>query len=201
MTNGYLNLVKQSSAASNADVVKGKVNTVYDSDTQKWIKQTGFFEEKYYPTGTILTHCATNNTLINNRLLKNNYYFDPSYALSGGEDTKLFWKVSNDGYKIVYCLEAEVFEFLHKNRQKMSYMLRRIYYCSNNYIRIEREYNSSIKVLIKRFLTSVFHILTGIVYLPFLIFKGKCGVFNSLSYIMKGIGQLSALLGITTSNY
>ncbi|WP_088013320.1 glycosyltransferase family 2 protein [Gottfriedia acidiceleris] len=186
----------------NSSVVKGPAITIYNDNTSKWIKNTKFFDEKLSSTGTELHHCATNNTLISTSILrKHKYKFDPRYNLSGGEDTMFFKKMVIDGHKIVFCSEAKVYENLHKERQNMKYMLKRVYVNSISYIKIEKELAYSKKDIFLRIVKAIVHILTGIVFFPVLIFKGKTGVFYSLSYLIKGIGQLSGFFNKNVKLY
>ena len=68
-------------------------------------------------------------------LHKTAYDFDLSFGLTGGEDSQLFYRLFLAGYKLIFCEEAFVSEFVEQNRLNQSYLLQRSFRIGQTYTR------------------------------------------------------------------
>lgn len=185
-----------------ANIVVGSLISIYPENVPNWIVKSKFFKHKRYATGTQMTSFATNNTLISKKLIdKDMICFDEAYSFTGGEDTKLSKTLILKGEKIIYCNEAVVYENVSSNRLNMKYMLKRVYVNSLVHVKIEKELYGRTCVVIKRIISSMFFIFSGILKIPLILIKGKIGIFSAMKCIVKGWGQLTGLIGYTKNLY
>ncbi|TFG60982.1 MAG: hypothetical protein E4H29_01210 [Deltaproteobacteria bacterium] len=76
-------------------------------------------------TGEKAIQLWTGNCLVRASLLKEREGpFDPSYGITGGEDSFLFETLEREGARFVYCLEAWVSEYLPPHRTRIPYLFR-----------------------------------------------------------------------------
>lgn len=108
----------------NADVVVGRVISLYPEITPDWIIKGKFFDRKRLPTGTIISSCAANCTLVKSVSI-NKQKFNLEYGLSGGEDADFFHRMYKKNNKLIYCDEAIVSEEIEANRLCFSFLWKR----------------------------------------------------------------------------
>lgn len=109
-----------------AQVVFGRVKTVYPSACPQWIKDGRFFERKVKKTGSVVSSGGCGSTLLNN-LFRSRFKlkFDEEYGLSGGEDADFFYRFHLFGAKLVNCHEAFVKEEVEPQRLNSKYLVKR----------------------------------------------------------------------------
>jgi succinoglycan biosynthesis protein ExoM len=94
-----------------------------------------------HPTGPVAMLEGAGNLLIRRRVLDEMTapWFDPDFALTGGEDRDFFMRLKLAGYRFAWADEARAFGEVAQIRQDLGWVLRRAY--SNG--------NSDMRVLIK----------------------------------------------------
>jgi len=84
------------------------------------------FQRPIKSTGDTLESCATNNVLINLKvLLDHELSFDETRPLAGGTDSKLFHKAHACGIPMSYCAEAVVYEDIPEERVGIAWLGKR----------------------------------------------------------------------------
>jgi len=181
----------------NADVVTGPVYPYFeDKNTPEWIKKGQFFEPRNYETGHLLNAAFTNNVLIRAECLKGiNPVFDQRFAFKGSEDTHLFMRLFNSGYKIVWSKQAVVQEWIPASRTNLNWLIQRNFWGWSSYSLFEKEILSGTKRQIVRALKGSGLIGLGLLGLPFSLFQGKSAVVKSLINIYRGLGTFAGLIG------
>jgi succinoglycan biosynthesis protein ExoM len=107
-----------------ADIVFGPVTSVFPPDAPAWAHTQ--FKPAPYVTGQTMQNGATGNVLIKSSALNAEVqHFDPSFGLTGGEDTDFFYRMHLAGRRIVWCEEAMVFEPVAPERLTLRWMWRR----------------------------------------------------------------------------
>lgn len=96
------------SETHSSDVVTGPVHPVL-KNAPDWIERGKYFSPAVHPTGTAITHIASNNTLIRRNVLTR-FRFDDRFDTTGGEDTDFFLRVCSAGHTATWCQEAVVHE-------------------------------------------------------------------------------------------
>lgn len=113
---------------TDADGILGPVKPYFENGAPLWLIKSGICLRASYPSGTLLqsTQTRTGNVLFDRRLfLKNDLLFDPSYGLTGGEDTDFFRRAIDKGLKFVWCEDAVVFENVPVERWTRTYYVKR----------------------------------------------------------------------------
>lgn len=117
-----------------ADVIHGPVSSIFDKKTPNYIIKSGVFTRPNPPTGTENYICRSGNSLFRRRLIEHTATpFDPSFGRTGGEDTNFFENLRKQGYKMVWCREAQVFEFVSLERANLVWILKRNFRIGNTW--------------------------------------------------------------------
>ncbi len=186
-----------------ADVVTGTVLPHFvDEEPAEWLMKSGFFHPPRFATGESRDVAFTNNVLIRAEVLRQyNPVFDNRFAFTGGEDSHLFMRLHQAGYKIVWADEAIVYDWLPGDRTKPKWILERCRHIWSIHSLVEKELYPSLIIQFIRVLKGLALILIGIARLPLALFLGKLGIFKSLIYIYKGTGTFVGLLGLNRQEY
>jgi succinoglycan biosynthesis protein ExoM len=187
----------------NADVVAGPSLPFFPvADTPQWVIKGKFFEAPRFTTGHLLEYAGTNNVLIRAQILRDiDKVFDDRFAITGGEDTHLFMRLYQAGYKLIWADLAVVYEWIPKTRTNLTWILQRGYRSYSTYGLCEKELAPVIKVLVRRISTGSGRIAIGIISLLPSIFLGKAQVVQALLQIARGAGMLSGLMGKSYNEY
>lgn len=125
--------------AQEADAALGPVIAKYPNGTPDWVIASGFFERKRFKTGASMTwgDGHTGNALVKAKWLRDRrpHPFDITLAQSGGEDTNFFKWMQSQGGRLTWCDEAEVFEEVPHERQRLLFILKRSFITSVTYWR------------------------------------------------------------------
>lgn len=186
-----------------ADVVTGAVLPYFvDEEPAEWIMKSGFFNPPRSQTGESRDVAFTNNVLVKAEVLRQyDPVFDNRFAFTGGEDSHLFMRLHQAGYKIIWSDEAIVYDWLPSDRTKPKWILERCRHMYSIYSLLEAELYPSFKVQLIRVLKGLTLIVAGIVGLPFSLIFGKQGIFKALMFIYKGSGTIIGLLGLNRQEY
>ena len=131
-----LNLYK-TMVSYNADVVHGPVSSVFHEKTPDYLRKSRVGDRPNPPTGSENYICHTGNSLFRRRLIEHTTTpFDPSLGRRGGEDTDFFENLRKQGYKMVWCREAQVFEFVSPERVNLVWILKRNFRIGNTWHRM-----------------------------------------------------------------
>jgi len=145
----------------------------------------------------------TNNVLIKGEIIRKlDYIFDNRFALTGGEDTEFFQRLTIMGYKIAWSDEAIVEELVSPHRMNLLWILKTNYRCWATHSLLEKDSASSFK----SFLLKIIRLIKGsiLIILGFLklftgLFVGKHMLAIALLSISRGVGTFSGLFKL--SNY
>ncbi|BAZ24756.1 glycosyl transferase family protein [Kalymmatonema gypsitolerans NIES-4073] len=186
-----------------ADVVTGPVLPHFtESSVPNWVVKGKFFEPKRLPTGHPLKVAFTNNVLIRSQVLKQiDKMFDERFALTGGEDSHFFMRLSRAGYKIVWADTALVSEWIPESRTNMKWILRRGYRCWSTQSLCERELYPSIIVLSVRVMKGMALISQGLCLLFPSLLLGQHAIVKALLHISRGTGTLVGVAGVRYQEY
>ncbi len=106
---GWLKLLLETYASSDADAVTGRVDREFRPPLEPWLLQGGYFPRHTRATGTLMDAAATNNLLLDMRTVhRMGLRFDPEFGLSGGSDTMFTRQFVARGGVIVWNDEAVV---------------------------------------------------------------------------------------------
>jgi succinoglycan biosynthesis protein ExoM len=118
-------------------VVFGAVRTLYPEGCPRWIEEGDLFGKPLAPTGTPVNNGPTCNALVASAALASeSIIFDMAYGTTGGEDTELFFRLSQKGILMVTCREAVVSETVESHRLNRVFLMRKALRVGETYYRI-----------------------------------------------------------------
>jgi GT2 family glycosyltransferase len=187
----------------NADVVAGPVLPHFpDENVPNWIKKGKFFDLRRYPTGHPMQVAFAGNVLVRVEILRKlDTVFDERFALTGGEDSHLFMRLYQAGYKMVWADEAIVYEWIPKTRTTKKYILHRGYRTWSSHSLVERELYPSLKVQALRIAKGIGLVIIGVILLIPSLLKGEYAFIKAFRHIYRGAGTFAGLLGMHYQEY
>jgi glycosyltransferase involved in cell wall biosynthesis/GT2 family glycosyltransferase len=189
-----------------ADVVYGAVLPCFVEDAPPWIVEGRFFEHTFvrarYPTGRPLELADTNNVLIRSQVFGGmDKLFDERFAMTGGSDTHFFMRVFRAGYRIVWAVDARVYDWVPKNRANARWILQRAYRLGNTRSLCELDLESSAAGRVVPVIKGVGRIAQGVLLIPVSPALGRHAVVGALHKICYGAGRLAGVLGVQYEEY
>jgi GT2 family glycosyltransferase len=126
---GWLHSLWATYRESGAAAVAGPVTSRYAVEPDPWVVAGGFYDRAHRSrlrTGTVVASAATNNLLLDLRVVRRaGLAFDPDLGLSGGEDTLFTSALTAAGGRIVWCAEAVVSDVVPADRLTRAYLITR----------------------------------------------------------------------------
>lgn len=124
---GWLEALVATAERFDADVVTGPVVAVLPPHAPRWVRRGGFHQTPNPPEGTVLRAAKSGNTLVRTSALHADppMRFDAAFSRSGGSDTELFWRMHQDGARIVWSHDAVAREPVPDSRLRPGWVVRR----------------------------------------------------------------------------
>ncbi|MEV0951852.1 glycosyltransferase [Promicromonospora sp. NPDC050249] len=126
---GWLHALWATYHGTGAAAVAGPVTSRYATEPDPWVVAGGFYDRAHRSglrTGTVVASAATNNLLLDLRVVRRaGLVFDPALGLSGGEDTLFTSALTAAGGRIVWCAEAVVSDVVPADRLTRAYLIAR----------------------------------------------------------------------------
>jgi hypothetical protein len=127
--------------------------------------------------------------------------FDARFALTGGEDTHFFLRVSSAGYRLVWAEDAVVEECVRAERMQLGWVLRRAYRVANTWSLCERELSPSPRLMAQRAGKAVGRLTLGAGLVAGGAIAGRHVMARGLWEIAFGTGNLTGLVGLRFAEY
>jgi len=176
-----------------ADVVFGIVVPQFPENAPKWVMNGTFFKPAEIKTGEVRPYGASNNTLVKSSAkVKRVLRFDPEYGLTGGEDTELFSRLSLNGFKLISCKDAIVYEAVANDRMTVNWLVKRSLRGGQVYAKIFCTNQPLLKMIGFIFQRVAYLFAAGIAFLVSLPL-GKAYWVSALCKVATNAGQLSML--------
>jgi len=134
----YFSEIQKVISTSDPDVLIGPVITLYHSDTPSWAMTSKAFERTRKVTGSKVNTGNTGNALVKISAIGDIGLFNPEYGRSGGEDSEFFYRCQSNGLSMIWCDEAEVYEYLELERCSLKYLITRAKRGGQTYSKIRR---------------------------------------------------------------
>ncbi len=133
---GWLASLLGTFEAHRAAAVVGPVVSVFETKLDPWIAEGGYFERRRLRTGTAVEAAATNNLLLDLRVIRSlGLHFDERFGLSGGSDTLFTRSLTAAGESIIWCDEAIVVDHVPAGRATKEWVTRRAMRYGNSWSR------------------------------------------------------------------
>lgn len=181
------------------DIVAGPVIPSLPEGAGGWIAAGGYFDRPRWPSGTVLTAVATNNTLMKRSVLGlvSPPGFSSAFGSSGGSDTEFFARALSGGATAVWCDEAAVVEHIPPSRLRLTWVIRRGVRVGNSDIRrrLRQESRSRLVLVLLR------RTLAGLAFTLMAAARGRAPHREELIPLLSGVGGWLALAGFTVNEY
>jgi succinoglycan biosynthesis protein ExoM len=137
---GWLDALLAVHARERCAAVVGPVVSEYEVEPEPWIVDGGFFERRRPATGTVVEAAATNNLLLDMRVIRRlGLRFDDRFGLTGGSDTLFTRQLSAAGERLVWCAEAPVVDVVPRHRLTRRWVLQKALRSGNSWARTALE--------------------------------------------------------------
>lgn len=199
-TEHWLTLLWKVRLINDADAVFGPVIPVFPKGSRSWPGRSGIFDRPRHLSGTKIhaREARTGNALVKKSWLHRFASpFDITLANTGGEDFDFFARIESAGAHFEWCDEAEVFEVVPLERQRLAWVLERRLRGSVNYW---RRSGSGVRMTIRALIGGVMFVvfcLAGVIAAPF-------GFHRSVRLwclAMGGLGRAIAISGLQWKGY
>ncbi|GEK57715.1 hypothetical protein CHL76_01295 [Marinococcus halophilus] len=183
-----------------ADVVEGKVVSVFEQKAPEWVTRGGFFDSLQRRTGDPIRRAATNNLLMRKSIF-HRYRFNEALALTGGSDTFLFTELEQEAYTMICSEEAIVYDRIPATRTTRQWVLQRAYRSGNTLALCTGAKANARRAKASRAIVGSGRIAQGLfLYVPAL-FRWEHERVKALQYVYMGAGNLAGLLGVKYLEY
>lgn len=175
------------------DVVSGPVYPIYADIPNPTLVRTGYYRQEISTRGEHVVADSTANVLVRlSVLLGVKGPFDPSYALTGGSDKKLFLQLHVLGARMAWSPRAIIFEHIENVRLSERWIIQRIRRNASINHRVESDVfgrSSTRETMIGSAL-----LIAGLFIIPIGWISSRAK-FLSKSLVAKGKGRLTAWEG------
>jgi len=179
----------------------GPVLPRLDEVVTPWLDAETFYSRLRHPSGTPLawSEVSTSNAFVR-RSLFSEHRFDPSWGLSGGEDSEVFGRMLDAGARFVACDEALVYETIPPRRHRLGWLSQRAFRGGVSFTRLQRQrrLGGAVSRGLPRALLAL-AILTPA--LPLSLFGGRAAASRVWLRICTQIGHLWAFAGLRYEEY
>ncbi|RWZ59558.1 glycosyltransferase [Labedella populi] len=132
-TERWLSLLLDTFEASDAVGVVGPVISRFAVEPDAWVTAGEFFSRRRLTTGTTVEVAATNNLLLDLRVVREiGLEFDPVFGITGGGDTMFSRTLARTG-RLVWCDEAIVWDVVPASRVTRDWVVRRAFRSGNSW--------------------------------------------------------------------
>lgn len=133
---GWLQHLVDLQARTGAAAVVGPVVSSFQEPLDPWIADGGFFTRRRLDTGTPISIAATNNLLLDLRVVRRlGLRFDERFGISGGSDTLFTRQLTDSGAAMLWCDEAVVTDVVPVHRSTRQWVVRRALRSGNAWTR------------------------------------------------------------------
>jgi hypothetical protein len=127
-------------AAERCAAVVGPVVSEYEVQPEPWITEGRFFDRRRLATGTAVRAAATNNLLLDMRVVRElGLQFDEKFGLTGGSDTLFTRRLGENGRRMLWCDEALVVDVVPAHRLTRRWVLQKAFRSGNSWSRTSLE--------------------------------------------------------------
>jgi glycosyltransferase involved in cell wall biosynthesis len=199
----WLRRIFATQRASDADVVIGPSEPIFEPSAKQWIIDTGAFEHERFPTGTRFPFflARTSGVIIRASMVPSDW-FDERLALTGGEDRLFFTRIHRAGGVFVWDDEAVVDEWIPTSRVSAKWLIRRWFRTgvTRSLILLYAD-NPGWPRRLRRVAGGCLTALTGIGQTIRALPKGRSATFMAGRRVLLGVGAAWGALGFTFQEY
>jgi succinoglycan biosynthesis protein ExoM len=188
--------------ASGADVVSGPVEPRFPPDVPKWVLDGKFFRPPTHPNGAELELAFTGNVLFDLQLVtQHGLWFNPRFAMTGGEDVDFFTRARACGVRIVWAADAIAYETVGHERLRSGWLALRLFRSASCTVISEATIYPRHRV-IHRWLPQCFvRVVRAVCCLLASARLGRSSLTYAIGHLAVAAGILAGMFGLTYPEY
>jgi GT2 family glycosyltransferase len=189
-------------AETGADALNGSTKRVFETDPGGWATHCDGVSDIFAPTGNIDIIEGTGNLLARRALFANMAapWFDPDFAMTGGEDKDFFVRAKNAGACFAWANDAIAYDYVPPSRANLRWALSRAYSAGNSDMRVFLKYRPNLSAKLHEMARIVAALLLNPVLFVILAFNPNRRV-RPLRKLYRAFGKLAAIGGRTYEEY
>lgn len=193
---GWIARFLETQKQTGADVLQGSILFVAEADAAKPI-----FDMRH-PTGPADMLEGAGNLLIRRQIIEQMTapWFDPAFALTGGEDLEFFTRLKREGYRLGWADEAQAFGEVAPQRHALRWRMKRAYSNGNSDMRVLLKYRRGFAPVVLESLKIASALLLS---LPLALILGLSPNHRHAPLVTfsRAAGKLTAMLGMRYNEY
>ncbi len=148
---GWLNAFLAAQRQTRADALHGQVTRVFEHEPTPWSRDCTGIAPLYRQTGAIDMIESSSNVLLTRASVARlaEPWFDPAFALTGGEDRDFFTRLKRQGAHFAWAGDAVANAFVPASRLTLSWVLKRAYRVGNSDMRVFLKYRPARAALLR----------------------------------------------------
>ena len=189
-------------AETGADALNGSTKRVFETDPGAWATHCDGVSDIFAPTGSIDIIEGTGNLLARRALFANMAapWFDPAFAMTGGEDKDFFVRAKNAGARFAWANDAIAYDYVPPSRANLRWALSRAYSAGNSDMRVFLKYRPNLAARLNEMARIMAALLLNPVLFVILAFNPNRRV-RPLRKLYRAFGKLAAIGGRTYEEY
>jgi succinoglycan biosynthesis protein ExoM len=199
---GWLDAFLVVQAQTGADALHGAVLRDFEVEPGAWAARCQGIAPLRGPTGPVdMIHGTSNVFLSRECLLRlQSPWFDPAFALTGGEDKEFFTRLRRLGVRFAWADEAVAFAHVPASRSSLGWALQRAYRVGNSDMRVLLKHERNLRALA---LESA-KIAGAVLLSPFQLALGAAAPrarMDALCRLWRAAGKVAAICGSHYNEY
>lgn len=185
--------------------VTGPVVPVFDQEPSAFVRAGRFFDPEPFKDGQVVRAAATNNLLLNMRVVRGEgVRFPDQFGVTGGSDTVFTKQLIKRGHRVVWCAGAVVRERIPVERTTTEWVLRRSFRVGNAVARSMQFFAPSGSVVPRCQATAMgaARVVAGVGRSAFGVVVGSIThQARGVRTVMRGAGMVAGAVGLTYHEY
>ena len=185
-----------------ADALQGSILFEFASAPKSWAAGFDGLSSIRRPTGPQPMLEGAGNLLLTRSCLERleRPWFDPAFALTGGEDRDFFERLVRAGNRLAWADEATAFTVVPASRTSLRWTLVRAYRIGNTEMRIFQKHRPQFRATVREYTKIALALLLTPVLLVILAAVPNRAA-DALRRFFRNVGKISALMGRRYNEY
>ncbi|HJW41526.1 MAG TPA: glycosyltransferase family 2 protein [Rhizomicrobium sp.] len=189
-------------ARTGADVLQGSILSDFEAEPARWASHFDGLSDIRQPSGAVDMLQGTGNLLITRMALERlgEPWFDPAFALGGGEDRDFFQRVKAAGARFAWSDEACAHQAVPASRSSLRWALMRAFSIGNSDMRVFLKSAPGITARARELARVAGALLLSPILFVILAFDANRRVV-ALRLLFRAAGKITALTGRRYNEY
>jgi glycosyltransferase involved in cell wall biosynthesis len=198
----WLDALLAEQAKTNADIVQGSILFSFEHKPDAWAMSFDGMADIRHASGPVAMLQGAGNLLITRAALASlpAPWFDPAFALTGGEDRDFFMRLKTGGARFAWSDEAVASSFVPATRTSLKWALARAFSIGNSDMRVFLKYSPSVPARAGEFAKIAGALLLAPLLFVVLAFDANRRA-DALRRLFRAAGKVTALFGRQYNEY